>query len=239
VYDVPIQREFVAGVDETTGALIMRVGTVLDLKAKLEEVSGIDAGSQVLYPCSSSTTTTTSGSSTCHGSSNSGDCMDVDAEQGLEDVQTVDACGIREGGVQRLSLVVDAGRHYWQQHARLVRRYKARVVKVYRVMSACANELRNDNNGNTPDGARRRFTKFLRNCRKALAVLLERPVTHQPRPLDDIRRLERHFDDIVMPIFDAVAKREAGGRMERVEVGVGANANEAEAGNHRNLRLVQ
>lgn len=183
IYTVPIQPKFIDSLD-AKGGLKTGQCTILDIKLKLEETSGIRAGSQVMYSYQKMGNGTASEQDVC-----------------FEDDQTIKECGISDG--QSICLVVDTDKYYWQQHAQLTQKYKARVIKVYKVMSLCAADVEN-----TPVEVRRRFAKFLRNCRKALAVLLEHSSTHKVRPLEDLRRLERHFEDIVMPIFHAVMKRE-------------------------------
>lgn len=177
---------FIQGVRTTDKAgdikasLMMRASTIGDIKIKVEEKCGVPICSQILYRCVN---------------------MGNDDES-LEDDLTIDECGICDNDA--LLLFVDPDKHYWQQHANLIREFKLPVIKVYKVMSACANDVRDTA---TPE-SRRRVTKFLRNCRKGLAVMLERPTSHKARPMDDIHRLKRHFTDVIMPIYHAVCSRE-------------------------------
>jgi hypothetical protein len=65
---------------------------------------------------------------------------------------------------------------------------------------------------------RARFGRFTQNCRKAMLVLGESPTTHRPRPLEDLHRLVLYFDEIVMPIFQIVVKREHEAVVRRMEL---------------------
>jgi len=167
-HTVPIQAQFYAKLD-AEGGLHSCMATVADMKIKIEEVTGIRAVCQLL-----------------HGK---------DQDESLVDSDTIEDSGLDK--VQTLFLVVDADRHYWQEHAMLVRQFKPAVIRVFKVMSAFKS-----NHGSVD--ARTRVAKFLKSCRKALAFLLENDVAHKARPMKTLRLVEGHLKSVVMPIFSAI-----------------------------------
>jgi hypothetical protein len=121
------------------------------------------------------------------------------ADDELEDDVTIEECGLF--GDQTMYLVVDTDRLYWYQHAKLVRQYKLPIVHVIRLMPEFMNS---DEQSQSPKG-RSRLVEFLRNCRKALGLMLERPAVHQVRSLKDLRQIERFLREVVMPIYEATS----------------------------------
>jgi len=169
---VPIQSQFYTQLD-AKGGLHSCVATVADMKTKIEEVTGIRAVCQLL-----------------HGEHQA---------ESLLDNGTIEELGLNKD--QTLFLVVDADRHYWQEHATLVRQFKVAVIRVFKVMSAFKNE-------HASVGARIRVAKCLKSCRKALAFLMENEVAHKARPMKTLRLVESHLKSVVMPIFSAINRRE-------------------------------
>lgn len=171
-HGVPIQSQFYTQL-EAKGGLHSCMATVADMKIKIEEVTGIRAVCQLLY-----------------GKNQAGCLLDSDP---------IEELGLNKG--QTLFLVVDADRHYWQEHAKLVRQFKSAVIRVFRVISAFKN-------GHASVDARTRVAKFLKSCRKALAFLMENEVAHKARPMKTLRLVEGHLKTIVMPILSAINLRE-------------------------------
>jgi len=151
--------------------------TMADVKAKIEETYGFLASSQLLFPQSTSD-------------------RDEDIYD-FEDDLTMQECGIRPG--HTLFLVIDTDRHFWMQHANLVKKHKIELIQGYKLMVAFSSQL----------GARakQRTQRFLMNCRKVLSFMMEKPATQKARPLEHIERIEQMINKTLLPIFTAMRTR--------------------------------
>lgn len=120
----------------------------------------------------------------------------------LEDALTLEECSITSG--QTLFLVIDSDRQYWARHAALARKHKMDLVQGYKLMIAFSKQL--------DLRTKQRTHRFLKNCRKVLAFMMEKPATHKVRPLEHIERIQQIVMKTLMPII--VAMRTRAGQLE-------------------------
>lgn len=204
-FNVPVQTQYVKSVqvDENGCNIQLSLTTIGDVKKRLEDLCGYRCQSQILY----SSGYASSGLDSDGNETDSSDPEDFE----FSDEQIVDECGFCLGEQQQaqeqghtirpngLYLVIDPDRHYWHEHASLVRCYKEPVVAVIKAMP----RLMRDQGFRAGPG-RKRLLEFLQNCRKAVACLLERPAAHPARSLEELVAVKHFLGAVVIPIFKAV-----------------------------------
>lgn len=159
--------------------------TVKDLKAKVEEVTGVKAVCQQLY---------------LHGT-----------EDALESDQTIDQLRLIDG--DSLFMVVNEDCVYWEELAQLRRRHMQALMKVSQLCVVAMDATKKRHQGVPAQRSlgRQRVLRCFRRCRGLLRLLQEQPATHKPRSTKVLKQAEEMVIRAILPIFKASVEREAAG----------------------------
>jgi len=181
---ISVPSVFYQYVDTQGGGLQTCMTTVRDIKAKLEEVCGIEAVSQMLY---------------VHPAE--GERVDEQSLY-LQDDDSLSECNLVTG--QTVNLTIDTRHAYWRRHAALVRKYHGPLVEGYTAIKKamiCAQRR----NVPVASASRSKVERFLMCCRKAVAFLSQRSATHKPLTMSALDRVEVDLRK-KLPMLQAIAK---------------------------------
>jgi len=190
---VPVQMRFVHAIREDGNVPEIKRCSVLDLKRKLQEVTGHAAAAQSLYMDSES------------GGKESGEELQDDAL--IEAVLTSDGSGNESGSSSGVMyLVVDSTQHFWHLHSQLVRQYRDPLLQGYRLIKDAAVRAQQQRLPLPPHTCHK-VRRFLRGCRQVLKFLLERPETHKPRSVADASLIEAQLKKMIPVLSCLVASQ--------------------------------
>lgn len=185
---VPVKMRFVHAIGEDGNVPEIKRCSVLDLKRKLQEITGHAAAAQSLYMASGS------------GGKQGGEELQDDAL--IEAALTSD--GNSSSGV--MYLVVDSTQHFWHLHSQLVRQYRDPLLQGYRLIKDAAVRAQQQRLPLPPHTCYK-VRRFLRGCRQVLKFLLERPETHKPRSVADASLIEAQLKKMIPVLSCLVASQ--------------------------------
>jgi len=190
---VPVKMRFVHAIGEDGNVPEIKRCSVLDLKRKLQEITGHAAAAQSLYMASGS------------GGKQGGEELQDDAL--IEAVLTSDGNSSEsESSSGVIYLVVDSTQHFWHLHSQLVRQYRDPLLQGYRLIKDAAVRAQQQRLPLPPHTCHK-VRQFLRGCRQVLKFLLERPETHKPRSVADALLIEAQLKKMIPVLSCLVASQ--------------------------------